>query len=117
MGAGGRRCPSLSQGVTMMGKRLMLGITVGAILVLGSAGGAFAGEVGGNGQETPAAEKARSLCAFSGLEDFDGAGVQPGVTQNWGQIPQEVRKALSSRGASDVAVIGEGCNAKMYPNK
>lgn len=97
-----------------MRRNIMLGITVGAVLVLGSAGGAFAGEVGGNGKPVPGADNAKSLCAYSGLEDDP---IQPGTTQNWGQIPQADRKFLSQRGAADIPLIGEGCNAKLYPSK
>lgn len=103
-----------------MRRSMLLGIAVGAVIALGSAGGAFAGERGGNGQETPAGEKARSACAFSGLEDFDfEAPVQPGTVQNWGHIPKEVRDQFSVRGAAVVNTpFGEdGCNANLYPNK
>lgn len=98
----------------------MLGIAVGTMLALGGAGGAFAGEIGGNGQETQGPNHSRSLCAFSGLEDgSEGGPSGPGTTQNWGQIPQELRKAWSSQGASRVSTpFGEeGCNAHLYPNK
>lgn len=103
-----------------MRRPMLLGIAVGAVIVLGSAGGAFAGEVGGNGQETSGPANSRSLCAFSGLEDFDGLQPpDPGVVQNWGHIPKELRKAWSDRGAAVVNTpFGEeGCNAHMYPNK
>ena len=99
-------------------RRIVLGVAVGAVLVFGSAGGALAGEIGGHGQDTQGPAHSRSLCAYSGLEDNDRLEpVEPGVTQNWGQIPQEDRQALSTRGASDVPAIGEGCNASIYPNK
>ena len=103
-----------------MRRRILLGIVVGTVIALGSAGGAFAGEVGGSGKATPAGENARSLCAFSGLEDFDGTQApDPGVVQNWGHIPKEARKMFSDRGASVVVTpFGEeGCNAHLYPNK
>ncbi len=103
-----------------MRRPMLLGIAVGAVIVLGSAGGAFAGEVGGSGKDTPAGDKARSLCAFSGLEDFDNLQPpDPGVVQNWGHIPQEARKMFSDRGAAVVNTpFGEeGCNAHMFPNK
>lgn len=103
-----------------MRRRMLLGVAVGAVLVFGSAGGAFAGEIGGNGQETPAGDKAKSLCAFSGLEDFDLLEpVQPGVVQNWGHVPKELRDMFSDRGAAVVSTpFGEeGCNASLYPNK
>lgn len=98
----------------------MLGVAVGAVIALGSAGGAFAGEIGGHGQEPQGPNNSASLCAFSGLEDFDDlAPVDPGVVQNWGHIPQEARKAFSDRGAAQVVIPGlgeEGCNAHLYPN-
>lgn len=103
-----------------MRKSILAGAVLGAALVFGSAGGAFAGEIGGNGEDTAGPEHARSLCVFSGLEDFDNlAPVDPGVTQNWGQIPHEFRQELSTRGASSVSTpFGEeGCNAHLYPNK
>ena len=93
---------------------------MGAVLVFGSAGGAFAGEIGGSGKDTAGPEHARSLCVFSGLEDFDNlAPVDPGVVQNWGHIPKELRDQFSVRGAAQVATpFGEeGCNAHLYPNE
>jgi len=103
-----------------MRKNILLGMAVGAVLVFGSASGAFAGEVGGHGQDTQGPTHSRSLCAFSGLEDgSEGGPSGPGTTQNWGQIPQELRKAFSTRGAAVVSTpFGEeGCNAHLYPNK
>jgi hypothetical protein len=97
-------------------KTLLLGIAAGTVLSLGlGASIASAGERGGNGEETPAGSKAASSCAFSGLEDFDfEQDVEPGVTQNWGQI---VRLEGPLGGANDVEFIEEGCNANTYPNK
>jgi len=49
-------------------------------LVLGSGGAAMAGEVNGNGDETPIAghDTAASICAFSGLDTADSIeGVLP----------------------------------------
>lgn len=95
-----------------------LAVSVVCLATILWSGSAFAGERTGAGEETPAGSKARSLCAFSGLEDFDfEADVQPGVTQNWGQI---VRVAGPLGGASSTFVPGEGeigCNAHLYPNK
>lgn len=98
-----------------MGKRVALAAVCVAALV--GSGSALAGERAGNGEETPAGDKARSACAFSGLEDNDfEAPVQPGVTQNWGQI---IRVAGPLGGANSVLTpFGEeGCNAHQYPNK
>jgi hypothetical protein len=103
-----------------MRKNILLGAALGALLVVGSAGTAFAGETGGNGQDTAGPTHARSLCVFSGLEDgSEGGPSGPGVTQNWGQIPKELRDAWSDRGAAVVSTpFGEeGCNAHLYPNK
>lgn len=103
-----------------MRRRILLGVAVGAVIALGTAGGAFAGERGGDGHETPAGDKAKSLCAYSGLDDMDfEAPVDPGVVQNWGHIPREARKMFSDRGAAVVNTpFGEeGCNAHMFPNK
>ncbi|MDQ7878862.1 hypothetical protein Q9R08_12800 [Microbacterium sp. QXD-8] len=100
-----------------MRRKIMLGFAVGAVIVLGSAGGAFAGEFNGNGEPTGGPSHANSPCVYSGLEDHetDGSGVEPGETQNWGQFDQEVRKAVSLHGggASEVYIpeLGEwGCN-------
>ncbi|WP_243076886.1 hypothetical protein [Microbacterium sp. SS28] len=101
----------------MARKNILWGVAVGAVLVVGSAGGAFAGEIGGNGQPTQGAAHSRSLCAFSGLEDApEETGQQ---VQNWGHIPQEARKDWSTRGASvvDTPFGEQGCNAHLYPNK
>ncbi|MDR7185426.1 hypothetical protein J2X85_002460 [Microbacterium trichothecenolyticum] len=107
-----------------MRRKIMLGIAVGAVLVFGSAGGAFAGEYNANGEATGARSNANSPCAFSGLEDHetDGSGVTPGTTQNWGQFDQAARKAFSLHGggASEVNIpgLGEwGCNGHTQGQK
>jgi len=77
-----------------MKKTLVAALLCSASVVGVSAGSAFAGEVTGQNRGTPLqagagpAERVGkavvnpSHCAFSGLEDFDGAApVQPGVTQ------------------------------------
>jgi hypothetical protein len=67
-----------------MGRRLAA-VAFCVFAVLGS-GSAFAGERAGNGAPTPVNEwRAGSICAFSGLDDFDFVGaVVPGVTQHPG---------------------------------
>jgi hypothetical protein len=77
---------------------------IGAVVCLSSivgvgASAAFAGEVTGQGRGTPLnagagpAERVGkaivepSHCAFSGLEDNDGAGVTPGVVQTPAGVP------------------------------
>ncbi len=98
-------------------RKAMVAAVVTAALVVGTGSAALAGERTGNGKETPAGDKAKSLCAFSGLEDNDfEAPVEPGVTQNWGQI---IKVAGPLGGANSVLTpFGEeGCNAHLYPNK
>jgi len=95
-------------------KKALAGALIAGGLLGGSATAAFAGEVTGRGEPTPAGTNSASRCAFSGLEDFDGAGVDPGVTQNWGQI---VRFAGPLGGANNVPFAEDGCNAQLYPNK
>jgi hypothetical protein len=64
--------------------------TCTALMTVGGATAASAGEVTGNGK--PITIHSRSLCAFSGLEDWasplpqpeGGILVNPGVVQNWG---------------------------------
>jgi hypothetical protein len=69
---------------------------------------AFAGEVTGNGKVLPV--NANSDCAYSGLEDDP---LDPGVTQNWGQIPKADRDFLASIGVSPSVL----CNGHLYPLK
>ena len=83
-----------------------------ALGVVGMSGGtAFAGERGGNGEPTPINDyRANSICSFSGLDDMDFlAPVQPGVVQNWGSIPKEVREFLATIGEHP----GEACNGSL----
>ena len=72
-----------------MRKKFAVAICVAAVTAL-TASPALAGEVtgppgAGNGKSTPIRDgTARSLCAFSGLNDFvQGQTASP--TQNWGQ--------------------------------
>jgi len=95
------------------------GVCASALFV-GGAGIASAGEVTGNGK--PVTVHAKSLCAFSGLEDWvsaeeqppGGLDVHPGVVQNWGHVK---RAAGLTGGANSVQTpFGEeGCNAHLYP--
>ena len=78
-----------------MKKLLVAGLMAGG-LVLGTAGAASAGEVTGNGKPTPVKEhRAKSICAFSGLDTPDEIeGNPPGFdddflghgTQSYGQF-------------------------------
>ena len=78
-----------------------------------SSGTAFAGERGGNGEPTPINDyRANSICSFSGLDDLDFLEpVQPGVVQNWGIIPKDVRAFLTSIGENP----GIACNGHLNP--
>jgi hypothetical protein len=75
-------------------RRLLLAAVLAALMVMASAGAAFAGEVkgpGGNTEETAAPAHANSICAFSGLNDDPDDPEEGGRVQSWGQIPKEVR--------------------------
>jgi hypothetical protein len=82
-------------------RRTLAAAMVAALGVVGISGGAaFAGERGGKGEPTPINDyRANSICSFSGLEDMDFLEpVQPGVVQNWGTIPKEIKAFLASIG-------------------
>jgi hypothetical protein len=70
-----------------MRKKLAVAVCVTAVTAL-SASSALAGEVKGpphsGGGATAAPAHANSLCAFSGLNDFN-QGQTLTITQNWGQ--------------------------------
>ena len=87
-----------------------------AILLGGAAGTASAGEINGKGQpvggEGLGASHANSICAFSGLEDGDGAGFPgPGGAppQNWGHSKEEFGATPAARKATG-AQPGDSCN-------
>ena len=89
-------------------------VIAGAVLALSvvSVGGtAFAGERGGSGEPTPVnSYRANSICSFSGLDDLDfEAPVEPGVVQNWGAIPKDVRDFLGTIGEHP----GTACNGNL----
>ena len=92
-------------------KRTLAAVVVALGVVGMSSGTAFAGERGGNGEPTPINQyRANSICSFSGLDDLDfEAPVQPGVVQNWGSIPREVRTVLAAMGEHP----GEACNGNL----
>jgi hypothetical protein len=90
----------------------------GAIVLLGMSS-ASAGEINGTGNPPDGqglgAAHANSVCAFSGLEDGDGAGFPgPGGAppQNWGHVQQAERAAgatpadLKASGSQP----GDSCN-------
>ena len=96
-------------------KRILATIVV-ALATVGATGtAASAGEITGNGNPTPInGYNANSICAFSGLDDMDfEAPVQPGVVQNWGSIPKEVRDMLALAGEHP----GDACNGHKLPTK
>jgi len=87
-----------------------------AAAVLLAAGPAFAAEINGNGQppggEGLGAAHANSICAFSGLEDGDGAGFPgPGGAppQNWGHSKEAFGATPAERKASGFQP-GDSCN-------
>ena len=91
-------------------------------LVGATSGTAFAGERAGNGEPTPVNEHiANSLCAYSGLEDFDTdeevpgfeEDVQPGVVQNWGS---GAKGGVSSLVGAPFHP-GNACNGHKVPAK
>ena len=79
-----------------------IAIVTAGLLAL-SASAAYAGEITGNGKDTPIRSGvASSACAFSGLNDFEPPEDPDftGRTQNWGQIPSTDRAFLRSIGVS-----------------
>jgi hypothetical protein len=89
-----------------------------AILLGGAASTASAGEINGNGQpaggEGLGAAHANSICAFSGLEDGDGAGFPgPGGAppQNWGHSKEAFGATPAARKASGFQP-GDSCNGR-----
>ena len=76
-----------------------IAVLASAMLAL-SATGAHAGEITGDGKDTPIrGGVASSICAFSGLNDFEDPEFT-GRTQNWGQISSSDRAFLRSVGVS-----------------
>ena len=78
-------------------RMLAVPAAAGALVVAGMSS-ASAGEINGNGLPVGGqglgSAHARSVCAFSGLEDGDGAGFPgPGGAppQNWGHVKQAAR--------------------------
>lgn len=102
-----------------MGKRLFVGAVIAAVATFGTGGAAVAGERNGVGDATPVNDYiARSLCAFSGLDDMDfESPVEPGVVQNWGAIVAESGGHLGGANSVLTPFGEEGCNAHMYPGK
>jgi hypothetical protein len=92
-----------------MSKRSFLAAALTVVVVAATgAGSAFAGEVTGNGKDTPiglgtfADPHAHSICSFSGQNDGNPPPGRTADTQNWGQLTKE-QQALQSP-------PGESCN-------
>lgn len=91
-------------------RTVLIGLCATAAVAAG-AGTANAGEINGQGQ--PIQVNARSLCAFSGLEDDPPA---PGTVQNWGHTKSAF--GLTGGANSVQTPFGEeGCNAHLYPRR
>lgn len=52
-----------------MNRKALAGVAISLATIIGVGSSVAAGEVNGNGKTTPAGERAKSACAFSGLED------------------------------------------------
>jgi hypothetical protein len=89
-----------------MRKKFAVAVCIGAVTAL-TASPAFAGEVkgppGGGGGDTAGPLNSASLCAFSGLNDFN-QGQTETITQNWGQ---DVRLGIAGQ---EGPIPGIGCN-------
>jgi hypothetical protein len=101
-------------------KRFLTITAVTAAFTLAGAGTAFAGEINGTGNppggQGLGSAHANSICAFSGLEDGDGAGFPgPGNAppQNWGHVRQFLTGTLGLTPAQIKASgeqPGDSCN-------
>jgi hypothetical protein len=83
-----------------------------AVLVVAGSGPSLAGEITGTGKPAQGASHAHSICAFSGLEDGDGAGFPgPGGAppQNWGHSKSAFGATPAERKASGFQP-GTSCN-------
>ena len=90
-----------------------------AVLVVAGSGPSLAGEINGTGNP-PGGEglgtlHANSICAFSGLEDGDGAGFPgPGGAppQNWGHVRQGLRASGATPAQIKASGVqpGDSCN-------
>ena len=96
-----------------MGKLKALAVLASVpLLTAVCAGTASAGEITGNGKPTQGPAHANSICAFSGLEDGDGAGFPgPGGAppQNWGHSKAFFGATPAERKASGFQP-GDSCN-------
>jgi hypothetical protein len=97
-----------------MSKRSLLAAVFCALVFAAvSAGTAFAGEVTGNGKQTPIGAApdsdphASSICSFSGQNDNPNEPGAGGRVQSWGQ---NVSNAVHAGAAPPGGVPGQACN-------
>lgn len=96
--------------------RLGLSVAAAALVLSLGAGGVLAGETTGTGESLKVEGggkwhtglHARSLCAYSGLNDEQTAE-EPGRVQNWGSIPKEMRDIIGPLGFQP----GMACNPNI----
>lgn len=100
-----------------MRERSLLALPLAALATLAVALPASAGEINGTGNppggQGLGASHANSICAFSGLEDGDGAGFPgPGGAppQNWGHVKQALRAEGVPAAAIAATRPGITCN-------
>jgi len=90
--------------------RFGVGASIGAVVLSLSAGAALAGEITGNGKSLEPLH-ARSICAFSGLNDdplgLDPENGPPGRVQSYGQIIREVGGGVLG------GIPGEACRGNL----
>jgi hypothetical protein len=95
----------------MVSRQSTLAALLGSLAVTGaSAGGAFAGEVTGNGTPTAGPTHANSICVFSGKNDDPNSPVDGGPAQSYGrelnlglQDPHVFNPGDACRGGSNFA--------------
>ena len=95
-----------------MRTRSLLALPLAALATIAVALPASAGEITGSGKPAQGAAHAHSICAFSGLEDGDGAGFPgPGGAppQNWGHSKAFFGATPAERKASGFQP-GDSCN-------
>ena len=96
-------------------RRSLIVLALAVLMVVVTAGAAFAGEITGNGKSLKNEDgtlNGRSECAFSGQNDtYSGDPTVPDEdgffrTQNWGQVGSEGRAFITSMGFNP----GIACN-------
>lgn len=105
-------------------RRTIIVLTLAGAMVVATMGMALAGEITGNGQRPMVTGEtewggqilhAKSACAFSGLNDEFVLGIDDpvfGRTQNWGQVPKELRDLVRAGQSPDPHLVPPniGCN-------